>query len=113
MAGRAAQEFVDRSVDRSSLNIQSRHHRDLNRQGLAWMPDPEALVQRYAERSGREVGPLSFALALGYFKVAVIAEGIHARFLAGHTVGSGFDRVGEAVSLLAAAGLAAYVRDPP
>ncbi|MBN9096516.1 MAG: phosphotransferase family protein [Pseudonocardia sp.] len=71
------------------------------------MPDADAIVARYAARSGRDGGSLSFALALGYFKVAVIAEGIHARFEAGHTVGEGFERVGEAVEHLAAAGLRA------
>ncbi|MFC5993510.1 phosphotransferase family protein [Pseudonocardia hispaniensis] len=75
------------------------------------MPAADDLVQRYAVASGRRVANLPFALALGYFKIAVIAEGIHARHLAGHTVGTGFDSVGEAVPALAAAGLAA-LREP-
>lgn len=71
------------------------------------MPSADDLVQRYVLASGRDVTMLPFALALGYFKVAVIAEGIHSRHVAGHTVGAGFDVVGEAVPLLASAGLAA------
>jgi aminoglycoside phosphotransferase (APT) family kinase protein len=71
------------------------------------MPAADDLVQRYVLASGRDVTQLPFALALGYFKVAVIAEGIHARHVGGHTVGAGFDSVGEAVPLLASAGLAA------
>lgn len=69
------------------------------------MPAPEWLVQRYATRSGRDVERISFYLALGYFKTAVIAEGIHARHTSGHTVGDGFDSVGHAVPRLVSAGL--------
>ncbi|MDN5918168.1 MAG: phosphotransferase family protein [Pseudonocardia sp.] len=71
------------------------------------MPSREHLIERYARGSGRDVGNLSFALGLGYFKIAVIAEGIHARYVAGHTVGSGFETVGEAVPALVSGGLAA------
>ena len=63
------------------------------------------LARRYAARSGRDISALSFHRALGYFKLAVIAEGIHARHLAGRTVGPGFDRVGSAVPALLSAGL--------
>lgn len=69
------------------------------------MPASADLAQRYALGSGRAVDRLGFHLALGYFKVAVIAEGIHARHVAGQTVGGGFDAVGEAVPRLVAAGL--------
>ena len=63
------------------------------------------LVQRYARRSGRDVAQLAFYEALGYLKLAVIAEGIHARYLAGQTVGEGFETVGSAVPALLRAGL--------
>lgn len=63
------------------------------------------LTERYARRSGRDVSALPFHRALGYFKLAVIAEGIHARHLAGRTVGPGFDRVGSAVPALLRSGL--------
>lgn len=74
------------------------------------MPSPDQLIERYVTRSGRDPGSLAFVLGLGYFKSAVIAEGIHQRFVAGHTVGTGFETVGGAVPQLAAAGLAALAR---
>ena len=54
-----------------------------------------------------DVTPLPWYIALGYYKLAVICEGIHARHLAGQTVGPGFDRIGELVPPLVAAGRAA------
>jgi aminoglycoside phosphotransferase (APT) family kinase protein len=71
------------------------------------MPSTGALAERYARTSGRDLGRLDFYLALGYFKIAVIAEGIHARHVRGLTVGEGFETVGAAVPLLAANGLQA------
>jgi aminoglycoside phosphotransferase (APT) family kinase protein len=71
------------------------------------MPAPAALAAHYGEATGRDVSDLTFHVGLGYFKAAVIAEGIHARHVQGHTVGEGFDLVGTAVPELAAAGLAA------
>jgi aminoglycoside phosphotransferase (APT) family kinase protein len=71
------------------------------------MPSAADLAQRYARTSGRELARLEFYLGLGYFKIAVIAEGIHARHLQGLTRGTGFDSVGDAVAPLAAAGLRA------
>ncbi|WP_255345491.1 phosphotransferase family protein [Streptomyces chartreusis] len=69
------------------------------------MPSRDALAERYARARGRDLSQLDFYLALGYFKIAVIAEGIHARHAAGLTVGHGFETVGRAVPQLAAAGL--------
>ena len=69
------------------------------------MPAPDELVERYGRASGRTTGALGFHLGLAYFKIAVIAEGIHRRHLHGDTRGEGFDRVGEATAPLAAAGL--------
>ncbi|MEV5303161.1 phosphotransferase family protein [Amycolatopsis methanolica] len=74
------------------------------------LPRVADLAQRYASVSGRDLARLEFYLALGYFKIAVIAEGIHARHRQGHTRGSGFDSVGAAVAPLAAAGLRAAAR---
>jgi aminoglycoside phosphotransferase (APT) family kinase protein len=69
------------------------------------MPDRDTLAQRYAQASGREPTDLTFHLALAYFKIAVIAEGIHHRHRSGDTRGDGFDSVGAATAPLAAAGL--------
>jgi len=57
-------------------------------------PTMESLIQRYADRTGLDVSPLSWYTALGYYKLAVICEGIHYRYAAGQTVGPGFDRIG-------------------
>jgi aminoglycoside phosphotransferase (APT) family kinase protein len=70
-------------------------------------PSMDTLVERYAARTGLDVTPLPWYIALGYYKLAVICEGIHARHLAGQTVGPGFDRIGELVPPLVAAGSAA------
>jgi aminoglycoside phosphotransferase (APT) family kinase protein len=71
------------------------------------LPPAADIADRYAAATGRDLGRLGFYLGLGYFKIAVIAEGIHARFTSGMTLGSGFETVGPAVAPLAAAGLRA------
>ncbi len=38
---------------------------------------------RYAERSGRDLSEIDFYVALGYWKLAIILEGVFARFTAG------------------------------
>lgn len=68
-------------------------------------PPASALLGRYAERSNADLGDLHWYVALGYFKLAVICEGIHYRYTQGQTVGEGFDRVGVLVEPLAAQGL--------
>jgi len=67
-------------------------------------PSIDSLIQRYAERSGLDVSHLSWYTALGYYKLAVICEGIHYRYAAGQTVGPGFDRIGDIVEPLVSAG---------
>lgn len=56
---------------------------------------PEQLLGRYAELTGRSLAELDWYIAFGYFKLAVIAAGIHARYLQGKTVGSGFEVFGQ------------------
>jgi aminoglycoside phosphotransferase (APT) family kinase protein len=68
-------------------------------------PDSDELARHYAELTGRDLAALPAYRALGYFKLAVIAEGINQRHLAGHTVGDGFESAGTAVLELLAAGL--------
>ena len=69
------------------------------------LPDSDALIARYAYATGKRPVDLPFYTALGYFKSAVIAEGIHARHTRGQTIGKGFEEVGSAVPKLAGAGL--------
>jgi aminoglycoside phosphotransferase (APT) family kinase protein len=66
----------------------------------------DEIVGRYAARTGADVGNLAWYEALGYFKLAVILEGIHYRFVHGQTVGEGFEHIGELVPPLVAAGRA-------
>jgi aminoglycoside phosphotransferase (APT) family kinase protein len=65
------------------------------------------LADEYARRSGRDLSDLPFYVALGYFKFAIILEGIHHRYTLGQTVGEGFDRFGAEVPSLVDAGLRA------
>ncbi|MFJ9855530.1 phosphotransferase family protein [Streptomyces sp. NPDC101150] len=76
------------------------------------LPAPADLAERYATVSGRSLDDLGYYIALGYFKITVIAEGIHARHRQGLTLGSGFETVGDAPAPLAAAGLRALGRNP-
>ncbi len=46
-------------------------------------PKREELKARYAERSGRDLSQLDFFVALGYWKLAIILEGVYARYAAG------------------------------
>ncbi|HXW46797.1 MAG TPA: phosphotransferase family protein [Streptosporangiaceae bacterium] len=57
---------------------------------------------RYAELTGRDVSGIGYYMAFGYFKLAVVLEGINARFRQGKTVGEGFEREGPAVPVLIA-----------
>jgi len=61
-----------------------------------------SLVDRYA-REAAEATPvdrIGWYVALGYYKLAIISEGIHARYLQGKTVGAGFERMGSSVPIL-------------
>jgi len=55
---------------------------------------------RYAELTGRDLSNIGYYIAFGCFKLAVVLEGIHARFLLNQTVGDGFEREGPAVPRL-------------
>jgi aminoglycoside phosphotransferase (APT) family kinase protein len=46
-------------------------------------PTRQELAARYAERSGRDLAELDFFVALGYWKLAIILEGVYARYAAG------------------------------
>ena len=53
-------------------------------------PDRDQVKSRYAERSGRDLSEIDFYVALGLWKLAIILQGVHARFAAGQ-YGSGDD----------------------
>lgn len=77
----------------------------------AGYPTGEEHLARYAGTRGRDLGDMGFHLGLAYFKLAVILEGIHFRFLQGATVGDGFDQIGAGFDPLIAAGLSALGED--
>jgi aminoglycoside phosphotransferase (APT) family kinase protein len=62
----------------------------------------EQFAARYAELTGRDVSGIGYYIAFGHFKLAIVLEGIHARFLQHQTVGEGFEREGQAVPALIA-----------
>ncbi len=66
----------------------------------AGFPPGPTLADWYAERSGTDISGLPWYVAFGFFKIAVILEGIHYRFVRGGTVGPGFDRIGPLVPAL-------------
>jgi aminoglycoside phosphotransferase (APT) family kinase protein len=58
------------------------------------------VAARYAELTGRDISGIGYYMAFGCFKLAVVLEGIHARFLQHKTVGEGFEMEGPAVPVL-------------
>jgi aminoglycoside phosphotransferase (APT) family kinase protein len=60
----------------------------------------DEVVDRYAKESGRAVDALDWYVVFAYYKLAIIVEGIHARFRMGKTLGEGFDAMGQTVELL-------------
>ncbi len=46
-------------------------------------PTREQVKARYAERSGRDLTGIDFYVALGYWKLAIVLEGVFARYMAG------------------------------
>src|SRR6476659_8816741 len=61
---------------------------------------PDEIVERYARESGRAVDALDWYVVFASFKLAIIVEGIHARYKMGKTLGEGFDAMGHTVELL-------------
>jgi len=72
----------------------------------------DEVVERYATRSGRSIDHLDFYVVFALYKLAVILEGINARFLMGKTLGEGFDEMGLAVVALADAALERAAQSP-
>jgi aminoglycoside phosphotransferase (APT) family kinase protein len=60
----------------------------------------DEVAERYARATGRDLAALDFYIVFAFYKLAVILEGINARFLMGKTVGEGFDRMGAMVTSL-------------
>jgi aminoglycoside phosphotransferase (APT) family kinase protein len=71
------------------------------------IPHPDELAHRYSLAAGQSLDNWEFYMALGYFKVAIIAAGIAFRARVGGGVANDVDKVDEAVAPLIAAGLSA------
>ena len=71
----------------------------------ARLPSVDELAGMYEAAAGIALDHWEFYLGLSYYKLAVIAEGIHHRYQQGATVGEGFDGAGESVTAFLEAGL--------
>jgi aminoglycoside phosphotransferase (APT) family kinase protein len=70
------------------------------------------LLERYAERSGRDLSAIDYYTAFGYWKLACIVEGVYARYRGGAmgSEASGFEAFATQVERLAAAAEEAVTR---
>jgi aminoglycoside phosphotransferase (APT) family kinase protein len=73
---------------------------------LAGFPPRSYLAERYAKRTGADLGGLPAWIALAHFKFAVIAQGIVARVRAGSMAGQEFGDIDGEIDRIAADGLA-------
>jgi aminoglycoside phosphotransferase (APT) family kinase protein len=78
--------------------------------GLPGFPSRTDVVARYAARTGRDVRPLPWYVAFGYFKLACVVAGILARQRAGAMADNTDDGLGDAIGPLAEAGRDALTR---
>lgn len=74
------------------------------------LPDADELAQRYSVMSGQPLAHWDFYMALGYFKVAIIAAGIAYRLRVGGGTTGTTDKVGDTVAPLIARGLSELSR---
>ncbi len=66
----------------------------------------QELIEMYARLSGRDVSAIEWYEIFAAYKLAVIVEGIHARYLKGETVGEGFEGMGRRAEMLVEEALA-------
>jgi len=68
-------------------------------------PKRDDVRARYAERSGRDLSEIDFFVALGYWKLAIILEGVYARYASGQygKTDEGFQEFAKIVERLAEA----------
>ena len=64
--------------------------------------DRNAIVERYAQKTGRNVDNIAFYYVFGLFKTAVVVQQIYARYVAGHTTDPRFATMIDAVRALSA-----------
>jgi aminoglycoside phosphotransferase (APT) family kinase protein len=75
-------------------------------------PSRAEVRERYAERSGRDLAEIDFFVALGYWKLAIILEGVFSRYAKGQygKPEDGFEEFGKNVVRLAGAAEEAVTR---
>ncbi len=61
----------------------------------------EELIERYGERTGREIRTLDWYRVLALFKLAIIGEGIYSRYVRGQTTDPRFPGIGAGVPRIA------------
>jgi len=66
-------------------------------------PAREEIRERYAERSGRDLSEIDFYVALGWWKLGIILQGVYARYAAGQygKADEGIERFAKIVEQLA------------
>jgi hypothetical protein len=60
----------------------------------------------FSDKSGHDLSGIDFYFVLAHFRLGVILENMHRRFLAGGTVGPGFELIGQNARMLGQRGLA-------
>jgi aminoglycoside phosphotransferase (APT) family kinase protein len=65
----------------------------------------DEIVGLYAKETGRDVDNLDFYVVFAFYKLAIIVEGIAARYRMGKTLGEGFEHMGQMVKSLVAEAL--------
>jgi aminoglycoside phosphotransferase (APT) family kinase protein len=78
----------------------------------AGFPTRDQIKARYAERSGRDLSQIDFFVALGFWKLAIILEGVYARYASGQygRTEEGFEQFAKIVERLAEAADEAEMR---
>ena len=71
---------------------------------LDGFPSRRELLDRYAERTGRDLSALPFYVGFGCFKLAVVCAGVAARGRAGAMIGEGFVEMAQRIAPLVAVG---------
>jgi aminoglycoside phosphotransferase (APT) family kinase protein len=70
----------------------------------ASIPTRRELLDRYADRTGRDLSPLPWYVGFGCFKLAVVCAGVAARGRAGAMIGEGFIEMAQRIAPLVAIG---------
>jgi aminoglycoside phosphotransferase (APT) family kinase protein len=80
----------------------------------AGFPTRDEVRERYAEKSGRDLSEIDFFIALGFWQLAIILEGVYARYASGQygKTNEGFEEFAKIVERLADAASDAADRLP-